>query len=44
MIQIYTLKTQSLRSPLYRKHLREKMRVTLFKALRQYLLQRSHHA
>lgn len=44
MIQVYILKTQSLRSSLYRKHLREKMRVTLFKALRAYVLQRSHYA
>ena len=44
MIHTYILKTQSLRSPWYRKHLREKMRVTLFKALRAYVFQRSHHA
>jgi len=44
MIHIYTLKTQSLRSSLYRKQVREKMRVEFFKALRSYVLQRSHHA
>ena len=43
MIHTYTLKTQSLRSSWYRIHLREEMRVTLFKALRAYVLQRSHH-
>lgn len=43
MIHTYTLKTQSLRSSLYRKHLREEIRVRLFKALRAYVLQRSHH-
>lgn len=44
MIHTYTLKTQSLRSPWYRTHLREEIRVSLFKALRYYVLQRRSHA
>ena len=43
MIHTYTLKTQSLRSPWYRTHLREEIRVSLFKALRYYVLQRRSH-
>lgn len=45
MIHVYiTLKTQSLRSSLYRRQIREKIRIEFFKALRSYAFQRSHHA
>lgn len=43
-MNIYTLTTRSNRSHRYRRQMNEKMRLEFFKALRGYVLQRSHDA
>lgn len=43
-MKVYTLNTRSIRSRMYRMQMNEKMRLEFFKALRAYVLQRSHDA
>ena len=42
-MKVYTLKTRSIRSRMYRMQMNEKMRLEFFKGLRAYVLQRSQN-